>query len=65
MQLQEANEVIWYGKSVLYDGREYTLTAVIKRKHHKLPEWYYQAELQDMTARHSVVIADLGKVTIK
>lgn len=64
MELSQANEVIWYGKRVRYKGIDYTLTAVIKRKHHKLQEWYYQAELQDLTAVHSVVIASLKDVSV-
>lgn len=64
MELSEANEAIWYGKRVRYNGTDYTLTAIIKRKHYKLPEWYYQAELQDLTAIHSVVIAALENVSV-
>ncbi len=65
MQLENANEVIWYGKPVLYDGIEYTLTAVIKRKHHKENKWHYQAELTDIKAARSVVIVPLEKVVEK
>ena len=64
MLLELANKVIWHGKIVLFDGTEYRLTAVIKRRHYKEPKWYYQAELQSLTAK-SVVIADLEKVEIK
>ncbi len=62
MKVEQANEIIWYGKTVTYNGVPYKLTAIIKRKHNKKPEWYYQAELRDMTAIHSLVIADLEKV---
>lgn len=62
MKVEQANEIIWYGRTVTYNGIPYILTAIIKRKHKKKPEWYYQAELQDMTATHSVVIADLERV---
>ena len=64
MNVEQANEIIWYGKTVIFEGIEYTLTAIIKRKHYKEPKWYYQAELQDKTAKHSIVIADLKKVEI-
>ena len=64
MKVNEANEIMWYGKTVTYNNIPYKLTAVIKRRHHKKPEWYYQAELQDLTVVHSVVIADLEKVDI-
>lgn len=62
MKVEQANEIIWYGKTVTYNGVPYKLTAIIKRKHKKKPEWYYQAELRDMTAIHSVVTADLERV---
>lgn len=62
MELNQANEVIWYEKPVLYDGVKYILTAVIKRKHHKEAKFYYQAELKDMKAAHSVLIVPLEKV---
>ena len=68
MDVTQAYDVIWYEKPVLYEGIEYNLTAVITRKHFKKDknsDWYYQAELQDKTAKHSVVIADLEKVEIK
>ena len=62
MTIEQANECMWYGKPVLHDGTEYTLTAVIKRKHRKKPEWYYQAELRDTKAPNSVIIANLEKI---
>ncbi len=65
MDIKQAYDIIWYGKTVIYKDVEYTLTAVITRKHHSKSEWYYQAELQDKTAKHSIVIADLEKVKIK
>ena len=64
MQVAEANDVIWNKKVVEYKGVSYYLTAVIKRRHNQKAEWYYQAELRDMTALHSVVIADLNLVEI-
>jgi hypothetical protein len=65
MKVEQGNEAIWYGKIVTYKDAPYRLTAIIKRRHNKKPKWYYQAELQDLTAIHSVVIADLEKVEIK
>lgn len=61
MTLQLINEAIWYNRIVEFDGNQYMVTAVIKRKHKSKPEWYYQAELQDLHA-NSVTIADIEKV---
>ena len=48
----------YMGRTIIYEGTEYTLTGCILRKSDK---FYYQAELLDET-RRSVLIVGLEKV---
>ena len=48
------------GRNVDYNGIKYRLTAVIMRQAKN--GFHFQAELEDQTARSSVVIADLKDV---
>lgn len=65
MTVQQANEAIWYGKPVLYDGAEYTMIALRKWKNEHEHRFEYSAELQDRVAYSSLVYADLNKVQLK
>lgn len=60
--VKKASEAIWFNIPVEYEGTEYRLTAIIKRK--GKGGWYYQGELQSLVA-NSIVIADLDKIKIK
>lgn len=65
MKLQGINEAIWYGRLVEYNGIQFKVTAVIKRKHKSKPEWYYQAELLDIHVNSVAItnIKDIQEVT--
>lgn len=64
MTVKEANEAMWCSTPVEYNGAIYTITALIKRKHHREPKFHYQAELKDTKANSSLVYADLERVQI-
>lgn len=63
MDLMEAKKAIAYQTQVEYQGNSYTVTAITMRVHHKEVRWYYQLELADVKAPHSLVIADLEKIS--
>lgn len=60
-----ANKAIWYDKPVIFDGREYQITGIVKRKHPRQHAFLYQAELKDKVANSSLVYADLDRVKLK
>ena len=64
MDLMEAKKAIAYQTQVEYQGNSYTVTAITMRVHHTEVRWYYQLELADVKAPHSLVIADFEKVTL-
>lgn len=64
MDLMEAKKAIAHKTQVEYQGHLYTVTAITMRVHHKEVRWYYQLELMDVKAPHSLVIAELEKVKI-
>ena len=64
MDLMEAKRAIAHKTQVEYQGHSYTVTAITMRIHHKEVRWYYQLELADVKAPHSLVIAELEKVKI-
>lgn len=65
MTVKEANEAMWYDTTVEYNGIEYRLNALIKKKHHREPRFYYQAELKDLSANSSLAYADLERIKLK
>jgi|GEM_PF-2781735 hypothetical protein len=65
MDLMEAKKAIAHQTQVEYQGHFYTVTAITMRVHHKEVRWYYQLELMDVRAPHSLVIADLFKTRYK
>lgn len=48
------------GEKVLYKGKEYLLSGCIIRTNGQT--FYYQAEIQDLTAIHSVIICKLDDI---
>lgn len=64
MTVKEANEAMWYSTPVIFNGTEYAITALIKRKHHREPRFHYQAELKDLKSASSLAFADLDRVQI-
>lgn len=65
MNMVAANKAIWYGLPVTYNGIEYIMTAIIKRKHPQKQAFIYQAELKDIVAKSSNIYADLDRVHLK
>lgn len=60
MTLQEIKRNM--NRSVLYKGGQYKLVGCIFRKNDKTGDYYYQAELLDLTSGRSVVICRLEEV---
>lgn len=51
------------GKKVIYKDTEYLLSGCIIRTNEN--GFFYQAELQDLTASHSVLICELNELSEK